>query len=59
MVLKMTSLNPGFQRKYWLGKYAQSPEILAKTSQNMQVWFGDLDFGTFFGTFEKLKVGAF
>ena len=23
------------------------PELLAKTLQNMQVWFGDLDFGTF------------
>ena len=28
-------------------KYATGPEILAKTSQNMQVWFGDLNFGTF------------
>ena len=28
-------------------KYAPGPEILAKMSQNMQVWFGDLDFGTF------------
>ena len=28
-------------------KYAPGPEILAKTSKIMQVWFGDLIFGTF------------
>ena len=34
-------------QKIGFEKYALSPEILAKTSQNMQVWFGDLNFGTF------------
>ena len=28
-------------------KYGMVPEILAKTLQNMQVWFCDLDFVTF------------
>ena len=31
--------------KISLEKYASSPEILVKMSQNTQVWFGDLDIG--------------
>ena len=36
----------GFNAKIGLEKYAPSTEILAKRSQNTQVWFGDPDFGT-------------
>ena len=35
-------------------KYATGPEILAKMSQNVHVWFGDLDFGTFWLIFQDL-----
>ena len=37
----------GFNAKINFEKHELSPEILAKMSQNMQVWFGALDFGTF------------
>ena len=39
--------NLGFNPKIGFEKYAPGPEILAKTSKIMQVWFGDLIFGTF------------
>ena len=39
--------NYGFNAKISFEKYAPGPEILAKTSKIMQVWFGDLIFGTF------------
>ena len=38
---------PFITQKIGFEKYASGPEILAKTSQNIQVWFGDPDFGTF------------
>ena len=37
----------GFNGKIGFKKYGTGPEILAKTSKIMQVWFGDLIFGTF------------
>ena len=37
----------GFNANIGFEKSAMDPEILAKTSQNMQVWFGDNNFGTF------------
>ena len=36
----------GFNAKIGFEKYAPGPEILTKTSQNMKVWFGYLNFGT-------------
>ena len=37
----------GFNAKNGFEKNASGPEILAKKSQNNEVWFGDLNFGTF------------
>ena len=37
----------GFSAKMGFEKYAPGPEILAKASKIMQVWFGDLNFGKF------------
>ena len=37
----------GLKSKNGFKKCATGPEIFAKTSQNMPVWFGDLNFGTF------------
>ena len=39
--------NDRLESRVSMQKYAPSPEILAKRSQNMQVWFGNPDFGTF------------
>ena len=36
-----------FNSKIGFEKYIPSPEILAKMSQNMKVWFGDLNLVTF------------
>ena len=47
MVLKTTGFNPGFNAKIGLEEYAPSPEILVKTSQNIQVWFREPNFGIF------------
>ena len=37
----------GFNAKIGFKNYSQSPKILAKTSANMPVWFGDINFGIF------------
>ena len=37
----------GFNAKICIKKYATGPEILAKMSKNIQVWFGNLIFGIF------------
>ena len=37
----------GLNAKIGFKNKAPSPKILAKTSENMQVWFGDLNFGSF------------
>ena len=37
----------GFNTKIGFEKYEPGSEILAKMSQNLKVWFGDLIFGTF------------
>ena len=37
----------GFNAKNGFEKNASGPEILAKKSQNNEVWYGDLNFGTF------------
>ena len=47
MVLKMTGLSSLFQCKNRLEKYLLSPKILAKMTQNIKFWFGDLNLGTF------------
>ena len=44
MVLRMT----GFNAKVVLEKYALLTKILAKTSRNMKVLFGNLDSGHIF-----------
>ena len=47
MVLEKTGLGSRFERTNLFEKYARGLEILTKMSKNMQVWFGDLNFGTF------------
>ena len=47
LVLKMISLPHGVNAKIGLEKYSTGAEILAKTSQNMHVCFGNLDFVNF------------
>ena len=39
--------NDRLESRVSIQKLVWSPEILAKRSQNMQVWFGNPDFGTF------------
>ena len=47
MVFKLTGSDSRFQHKIGFEKYAQSPDISAKMCQVLLVWFGDLNFGTF------------
>ena len=42
-----TKVWPGAKPRVSTQIYAPGPEILAKTSKIMQVWFGNLIFGTF------------
>ena len=43
----MTGGAYSFNAKLSFDKYAQDPQILTKILKNMKVWFGDLNFGTF------------
>ena len=47
IVLKTTGYRSLFQHKIGFKNFAQSPRILAETSENMQAWFGNFNFDTF------------